>query len=306
MKFYDKYLLAILLMAGSLCAQDALLTDSGDPLVNRLQISQMVDQALDQLPEGGAGQTTEVSYKSVKKAAFMSAILPGAGQFYSNSYWKAATFAAIEALAWGLQINYRGKGDDQDAEFKEFARKNWSEQRYWSSVYYQLSGLPADDRPAGLPDYGGDITHDNRGRPIIGNWGEAEMVLSQWDNTTYLRGFTHHLPETPTQQYYEMIGKYPEQFGNAWEDADFDTYYNGYENRITPLNKTYTGMRDQANDFYNTASYGAMIVLINHVVSAVDAGFTARRANERQYHLTYHRQQYPGDNVNMFGLQVGL
>ena len=32
--------------------------------------------------------------------------------------------------------------------------------------------------------------------------------------------FTHHLPATKTQQYYEMIGKY-DQFRYGWSDTDY-------------------------------------------------------------------------------------
>ena len=295
----------LLLFLAPAFAQEASLTDSGDPLVNRLQVAQLVDAALDEAQDSYNSPTLG-GQKSVKKAVFFSALVPGSGQLYSGSYIKAAAFMAVEALAWGMQINYRGKGDDKDAEFKAFAEKNWSEQRYWSSVYYQLNGLPEEDRPSGMPDYSGDIFADNQGRPVITNWQEAEMVLKQWDNTTYLAGFTHHLPETKTQQYYEMIGKYPEQFGNAWDDADFDTYYSGYVDRITDLNRTYADMRSEANDFYKTASYGAMLVLVNHVLSAIDAGFTARRFNNKQLELTFQRKYYPGDFVNMYGLQVNL
>ena len=301
------YVCLLLLLTGCLLAEDPEIKDTGNVLVNRLQIVAMATDSLNEQFEDAV--YTRGEQKSVGRSVLMSIVLPGAGQFYSKSYVKALTFLAVEATALAININYRNKGDEQDAEFKVFADELWSEQRYWSSVYAQLKALPAESQPSGLPDYESFLVNDAQDRPLLSNWEEAESVLSQWDNTQYLRGFTHHLPETKTQQYYEMIGKYPEQFGNAWADADFTTYYSGYVNRVTPLNREYATMRQQANEFYNTAGYGSMIMLINHVVSAIDAGFTTRRFNSKQVALSYERRREfsgNGEGINMFGLRVAL
>jgi hypothetical protein len=45
-----------------------------------------------------------------------------------------------------------------------------------------------------------------------------------------------------------------------------------------------------------------MAALINHVISAVDAGFTTRRYNRRQMKLSYDNRIYNGEFVNMFGV----
>jgi len=117
--------------------------------------------------------------------------------------------------------------------------------------------------------------------------------------------FSHRLPSTRTQQYYEMIGKYPGQFGNAWSDASFDRKYSGPDN-ITSNNNFYMDMRDEANRYYDIAQYGLMAVLINHVVSAIDAGFTTRNYNRRQVkmEMSYKNLRYKREYVNMFGVNV--
>jgi hypothetical protein len=100
-----------------------------------------------------------------------------------------------------------------------------------------------------------------------------------------------------------MIGKYPKQFGNAWFDASFDVTYQDFgQGNITPMNNLYATMRDDANQFYKTAGYGSMVVLINHIVSAIDAGFTANSFNKRQIQATYQNKRYVDEYVNMFGL----
>jgi hypothetical protein len=71
-----------------------------------------------------------------------------------------------------------------------------------------------------------------------------------------------------TQQYYEMIYKYLTQFGNAWLDADFITYY-GNTDLMTPMMFEYRGMRNDMNHFYDVASGSLNVILINHVLSAL-------------------------------------
>lgn len=296
-------MLIIIVSTGSLWAGGPLPEGSDNVLLNRLQLHQALATNLDALPED---EMSSAPAKSVGKAVLFSALLPGSGQFYANSYLKAAGFLAIEALAWSINISYNNQGDEKDAEFKRYADQNWSEQRYWSYLYYRLNGQEElyPDFPHG--QYDSDIFIDNAGRPVINGWVAAEQVLQEFASTEYIPTFSHTLPETKTQQYYEMIGKYPAQFGNAWADADFTSFYQDFgQGNITPMNDLYATMRDEANKLYDKAAYGSMIVLLNHLVSAVDAGFTARSYNRRQMSLTYHQKVYSsGEHVNMFGLAV--
>jgi hypothetical protein len=117
--------------------------------------------------------------------------------------------------------------------------------------------------------------------------------------------FSHRLPSSKTQQYYEMIGKYPHQFGAAWSDASFDMIYSGPDN-ITVNNNFYMDMREQANRLYEKAQYGLMVALVNHVISAIDAGFTARSFNREhmKMEMSYRNIIYKGEYVNMFGVNM--
>ncbi len=245
--------------------------------------------------------------KSVGKAVLFSAILPGTGQLYAGSYWKSALFLAVEAAAWAINISYNKKGDDQTDFFQSFADQNWSEQRYWTFVYLQLNGRGIEGFPSGKYDnqFGTDAT----GREVILNWEEAERDLEPYANTQFISGFSHHLPETKTQQYYEMIGKYPEQFGNAWADASYNVRYEGSyggvkAGNITPMIGNYVSLRDEANRLYDRAAYGSMIALVNHVISAVDAGFTTNRYNRRQLRLSYQSRWMADKYVNLVGLTM--
>lgn len=83
---------------------------------------------------------------------------------------------------------------------------------------------------------------------------------------------THSLPETKTQQYYEMIGKY-DQFMKGWDDWETDGP------SLTPNRDRYETMRDESNVAFKRASYCIMGVMVNHLLSAFDSAFTIRAKN---------------------------
>lgn len=290
------FLLAAIIGSGEALADDPLHESLNGVLVRRAEVMAMLHANLQQemQEEEGTGGAT----KSVGRSVLYSAVVPGLGQFYTKSYIKAGLFAAVEIAAWATNIHYNNLGDDKDAEYRGFANQNWSEQRYWSYVYDQLKGQSISN----LPNFDNDIIIDGAGRPVIQNWQLAEQQLKQYASTEYISGFTHTLPDTRTQQYYEMIGKYPEQFGNAWADASFNAHYSGFEGRVTAMNDHYTDLSKKSESLYDKAGYGSMAALINHVISAVDAGFTTRRYNRRQMKLSYDNRNYNGEFVNMFGV----
>jgi hypothetical protein len=85
---------------------------------------------------------------------------------------------------------------------------------------------------------------------------------------------THELPAYETQQYYEMIGKYNE-FMKGWDDWRTDGP------KLTPNRFHYETMRHNHNAQLINASRCGMIALGNHLLSALDAAWTAHRRNVR-------------------------
>jgi hypothetical protein len=84
------------------------------------------------------------------------------------------------------------------------------------------------------------------------------------NDTTY---WTEHLPDTKNQEYYEMIGKY-EQFSAGWGDSLI-------------RREIYMDMRHDSNKLFDKAKYSVMAVLANHLLSAFDAAWTAKKYNQR-------------------------
>lgn len=205
-----------------------------------------------------ASEGKSIKRKSPFKAFALSALLPGAGQFYCGSRIKPLLFLGVEAAAWGFQFKYRSDGDDATDAYEEF------NEEHWSRTDYEQKYLP--------------WAYDGKT--------DDELITE--------REVSHHLPDDRTQQYYEMTGKY-NQFAWGWDDAvlngdSLDDYSSvnappritgdsttpGSENRMR-----YEGMRNDANNKYDKADKMVIVAIINRLVSGFEAFFSARKINRR-------------------------
>lgn len=221
-----------------------------------------------------ASPQSRTSRKSPWLAAGLSLVLPGAGQFYAESYVKSAIFLVIEAAAWTFAYTQDRKGDRQTDAFQNFADRNWSAVQYaeYAEATYNPPGGPFNWRipgTEGLPPWQQvDWSELNRlERAIGGNSANAEG-----------RYFSHTLPPYGEQQYYELIGKYP-QYNTGWNDAMFNPGDFQYGDPLSPNFLYYSDERGKANTFYNRATTAVTVAVINHVLSALDAGWSASSYN---------------------------
>ncbi|MBN2541518.1 hypothetical protein JXI42_01485 [bacterium] len=202
--------------------------------------------------------------KSTKKAFLLSLVIPGAGEYYCKSWIKGGVFTAAEIAFWVSYFSFLGKGDDKTDEYEAFADEHWIEDDYWDW----------------LLESGKDTT-----------WWESPE--STWA--------TEILPHDKDHDYYEMIGKYA-WFLVGWDDfteADKDTLimeWNPFmtnrdefkDSLVTIFNlevsanrKEYASMRKDANDMYSIAKYFIGASIVNHILSAFDAAWSAKRFNDR-------------------------
>lgn len=206
--------------------------------------------------------------KSPLLAGFLSLIVPGAGEFYAESYLKSILFVAIEAAAISVSVIYEGKGDDQTAFFEDFAHEHWDVGRYARWTITNLETI----NPALDPEEYSELFLNPERTQV--NWTVLNRLES--DISGY---YSHRLAPFGDQQYYEMIGKYP-QFNPGWDD--FGNEYTDFEfgDPVTPNFEYYSGERGKANDFYNIAAKAVIVTVINHIVSALDAAWTTSRYNK--------------------------
>ena len=222
--------------------------------------------------------------KSPVMAGLFSAAVPGSGELYAGSLLKAVMFFGIEVSAWTGRIIYKAKED----EFMEYADNHWLEDRYhdWLELIY-----------------GGEIDLNNNGI-----YGEYEDFKSFED----LNGFTHNLPRTRNSQYYSMIGKYLVQFGPGWDDClnpmsnTVEREGTWYWNGGSTLNaEHYNDLRHDSDRASEIVSFCSGIIILNHIISAVDASITVIRKNRKiETSMNVFPERYFGENIAMAQLTV--
>ena len=235
-----------------------------------------------------AGDVAEVKTKSSRKAFFLSFLVPGLGEAYVGSKsWIA--FLGVEAVSWYIYATYTGEGNDLESDFQNFANTHWNYDTTTKSDGSDLdhnyfNWVKAQLRSAFISDEISPTDFD-----LINERLEEAANKS----ISAIRGHSiHHLPETKTQQYYEMIGKYP-QFVYGWEDIgdaelnptirNEDGSINNYVDITTvksDLRMEYEDMRDDSNKKLKLGQRGVHLMLLNRVVSAIHAGRMAYRHNK--------------------------
>jgi hypothetical protein len=230
----------------------------------------------------------EMHYKSPWLAAGLSAVLPGAGEFYAENYWKAALFLAVDVAAWSLAYSFDKKGNNQTDFFQGFADQHWSVVEYAKFSRDKFLQL--------IPENRRNLYGDNNlipGSPNLPpwqrvNWNLLNALERDISSTQEGKYYSHTLPPYGEQQYYELIGKY-KQFNQGWDDAP--TTYT-YPDPVTTKFDYYAGERGKANDYYSTATTYVTVAVVNHVLSALDAAWTASTHNHN-IHASMQMQTVP-------------
>jgi hypothetical protein len=253
-------------------------------------------------PFGKKGETEEVKAvapKSTRKAFFLSLLLPGLGEYYVGSK-RGIAFLGVEAVAWWMYFHFTGKGNDLDSEFRAFADSHWrysagaGEYSYveWLADKMTDNSVSTEDLPWKYED-------------LAKNSAYMDSITKILIDKTVM-GISHALPSTRNQQYYEMIGKYP-QFVYGWEDiAGYTTvdsqgnrvthypntalvdstgkpngnYDEGIQNVKSPLRNRYEDIRYDSNQNLKMGQNGINLMIVNRIVSAIDASRLAYHHNK--------------------------
>ncbi|MCF6268834.1 MAG: DUF5683 domain-containing protein [Melioribacteraceae bacterium] len=256
-----KTIFIILIFAVSIFAQESKLKLSGN-------ISQDLLISSNNYQFDDSESNIVFKKRSPMLAAGMSVVLPGAGQFYNEDYWKTAIFVAIEVAAIAAAIIYYNKGEDQVASYEAFAdsEAGWNVDKYANWTVDNANRLNSQI-PEGAPVL--DI-FDNDGNVIWSRLNNLERTISGY--------YSHLLPAYGDQQYYELIGKY-QQFNPGWNDFNYDDAYN-YGDPLTPTFLWYADERGKANSYYDYSSLAVKVLITNHIISAVEAALAANSYNK--------------------------
>lgn len=230
--------------------------------------------------------------KSVGLGVLLSALVPGAGEFYGGNYLKAGIFFAVEMIAWGTYLYFNGKGNTKEDEYKAYADLNWDVRTYARWLINE-----------GFNESNG-INPDEPNRDVL----REQIMVCERAN------FSHTMPEYNSQQYYELIGKY-QNFQAGWTNlANIPTKAQGpywYETYHDPVFTNYAVDRQKANDFFDYSKIGPITAIINHILSAADAAWvistynskikveTGFRMENKVSPYTYQIKQIPTFNLSV-------
>ena len=227
--------------------------------------------------------------KSPIKSALFSLAIPGAGQFSNGDYWLSAVFIVAEAAFITTAVIYNNKGNNQTNFFQNYADQHWSVKTYAQWTINHLQYLNSSLDPANYHVF------DNNGNVI---WSELNRL-----ETDIGDGYSHNLPPHGEQQYYELIGKYP-QYSHGWDDANQnDTDFHILSTEFL----YYSDQRGEANDLYRVSARAVALIYINHIISALEAAWGAARFNRNlsvnmrinALNLAYRVEYIPTLNIKL-------
>ena len=245
----------------------------------------------------------QASNRNVLMAFGMSAVAPGAGQIYNRQWVKAAVAIGLEAALVAGYFVFRSRGQDGEAAYKAYAHQFWDPAQYatWLNDYVDYleleHGAEIDADPVPIPT-GIDFTSPESWSADDRQMARAffNQIRGVEDNVYHPEtgaSFSHKLPYFGEQQYYELIGKYF-QFAPGW--VDYPTWREAGEFTLA-IDPEYTGPggskpnirgrfleyaadHADANTFLRRASRISAILVLNHLVSAIDAAITSKLHND--------------------------
>ncbi|MDD3642634.1 MAG: hypothetical protein PHQ19_04130 [Candidatus Krumholzibacteria bacterium] len=225
-------------------------TRLGAPLVTYEELMKARPSAVRPAGSGGGGRKIAV-------AVLASAILPGAGELYVwtdtrrlSHLLRAPVFMALDAYFWYSYNDNHDRGKEIKAEYEAFCDAHWSEERFLLLHTY-CAGIGGCD-----------------------SWEQynEEARSDYW--------FFVYIPkELDREEYYENCGKY-DAFAFGWDDWNGD--YDNFE-PWTPNRTAYWAMRSESDDYLVKGDQFVMLLIINRVVSMLDAGWLAYRASRGAY-----------------------
>ena len=205
--------------------------------------------------------------KSSKRAFLLSALVPGLGEWYAGSKKRGLAFLGAEAALVGLWAAWKGKGKDLEEEFRAVADEHWDPLNYLAWRGSAISNSSSTHHALPCSSEVVDVyipAMQESGSAAFGRCASSQI-----------------------QQYYELIGKY-DQFVAGWDDlkrvrsdgsignAAAPTEVDSVENFHSERRLRYEDDRDESNRFLKRASTVTGVILINHVISAIDAARVAR------------------------------
>ena len=238
--------------------------------------------------------------RSIGAAFGLSAVIPGLGQAYNRQWIKAITAFVLEAAVITSSTIWRNQGNDLENDYQLFAHSFWDPQKYanWLNDYSSFINVTVDpiSVPAGIDFQNPAAWSEQEWQQVFSFFDQIQAVERQMYHVETGAAFSHTLPYFSEQQYYELIGKYY-QFAPGWSDYPDWINENGSLNQAIDPSMTgtdgeskpnvsdnffvYADDHAYANDILRRASRVSALLIVTHLVAAVDAAVSAKLYNDR-------------------------
>lgn len=256
-------------------------------------------------------------YKSPRKALFFSLVVPGSGQLYVGgstfNYVRGAAYLALEAGLWGGWYYYSvHKYDRQVSRYKKFAKNNFSASKYEEKIHDLRNSLDDSDEESKFVERYLS-SRESYCKSIYGNaatnncYAEGKELTGDQNHIAHIRGDDFSLYNSGS--YYSNIASSAYVLG--WNDVTDETPVSALNlsknSETVPLGisqnmKIYRGMRSKANDYADMQAWFFGGIILNHLVSALDAAWAAHSHNKVLYEEElswYDRLHFEGGFVPM-------
>ena len=253
-------------------------------------------------------------YKNPRKALFLSLLVPGAGQMYvggsTATYVRGGVYIALEVFmwsGWGYFSIY--KYNDQVKKYKRFAKDHYSIGRYEVAMrnLYNAGGklysnefnnrymgtrksfceaIYGDAGNAGCYHENALFESDSR---HLGLFGDKDVMLGD-----EMKAFSKETKRDFNKEsdLFQLLSE--DAYVLGWEDAESaivsDLNLETPNSETASLSKDgsdyqrkYRSMRRDANDYADMQAWFIGGLILNHIVSAVDAALTANAHNKVLY-----------------------
>ena len=256
-------------------------------------------------------------YKSPRKALFFSLVVPGSGQLYVGgstfNYIRGAAYLALEGALWGGWYYYSVyKYDKQVKRYKKFAKNHYSAYTYESKMHDLYNGLDDSDEEAEFVER----YLSNRETYCKSIYGEASTngCYVEGKELTNDKNHINHVNGSfslyNSGSYYSSIAGSTYVLG--WDDVEDEAAVSALnlsddDADVVSLGssanwKTYRSMRSKANDYADMQAWFFGGLILNHIVSALDAAWSAHSHNKVLYEEElswYDRLHFEGGFIPM-------
>jgi len=240
-------------------------------------------------------------YKSPRLAMLLSLLVPGLGQAYSRSYIKATAFGAAEVAAIGVAVYLNTRSKSERRKAYDYADENFSPddiKRYYDTLRVELllrdsSSIDKDSIFLPYDSYFEEAVKSKsshyyesiRDEDFTPGWVDCDPMLDSL--LVFIRDDTRDAISGKNGEYvrwvrYDQINKenfyYIKRiFDDMGRPVGGNEKIRGYSN----YQIKYKEMMDKSDWYRDALNYTFYVMILNHIASAIDAGFTARAHNAR-------------------------